>query len=388
MTDELTTTPSGRHVRQPGGFRAFVPDPLPPRVDLDPGLGLQLSRAAHALGRLDGMAGSIPDRGVLLFTYIRREAVLSSQIEGTRASLVDVLEFEAAMRKPAQSMDVHEVLNHVAAVEYGLRRLESLPVSRALLCEVHAVLMNEVRGGEPAKTPGEFRRSQNWIGGSSPSNAMFVPPPPGELDECFSQLERFLHDESQPMPPLIRIGLGHAQFETIHPFLDGNGRLGRLLIAFWLAEQGLLRDPLLYLSLYLKQNRDTYYRLLQETRTAGNWRAWLSFFLEGIAVVAGEAADTAAGINALRDALRGQLHAATGRRAGNALRLLDHLFHHPSATVEGVRQVLDTSQPTALSLVDTFVDLGILREVTGKKRNRSFLFGQYLALFPEADAAS
>ena len=388
MTDALTTTPSGRYVRQPGGFRAFVPDPLPPTVELDPELGLQLSRAAHALGRLDGMAGSVPDRGIFLFTYIRREAVLSSQIEGTQASLMDVLEFEAAMRKPVQSMDVHEVLNYVAAVEYGLRRLESLPVSRALLCEVHAVLMKEVRGGEPSKTPGEFRRSQNWIGGSTPTNAMFVPPPPGELDECFSQLERFLHDDSRPMPPLMRIGLGHAQFETIHPFLDGNGRLGRLLIAFWLAEHGLLRDPLLYLSLYLKQNRDTYYRLLQETRTAGNWRAWLSFFLEGVAVVATEAADTAARINALRDTLRDRLQAATGRRASNALRLLDHLFRSPSVTVESARQILDTSQPTALSLVDTFVDLGILREVTGRKRNRSFLFGQYLALFPEADAAS
>ncbi len=375
--------PSGRYLRQPGGYAAFVPDPLPPPWELDPGLAVLLAEATHAVGRLDGIAGSVPDRELFLFTYIRREAVLSSQIEGTLASLMDVLEYEAAMRKPAQSMDVREVLNYVAAVEYGLTRMQTLPVSRALLCEVHAVLMRDVRGGEATRTPGAFRRSQNWIGGSSPTNATFVPPPPGEIDQLFSQLERFLHDDTDPLPPLIRVALAHAQFETIHPFLDGNGRLGRLLIAFWLSEKGLLRDPLLYLSLFFKQHRETYYRLLQETRTAGNWRAWLTFFLEGVATVATEAADTAARINSLRETMRQQLHISMGRRAGNALKLLDHLFQNPSVTVERVTQVLDTSQPTALALVNTFVGLHILREVTGKKRNRSFFFDRYLALFQE-----
>jgi Fic family protein len=382
------TVPSGRFVRRPGGFEAFVPDPLPPAIHVDPDLGLRLATASHALGRLDGIAGSVPDRGLFLFTYIRREAVLSSQIEGTQASLMDVLEYEAALRSPSQSMDVREILNYVSAIEYGLKRLETLPVSRALLCEVHAVLMRDVRGGEPSRTPGEFRRSQNWIGGSSPSNAAFVPPPPGDVDESFSRLERFLHDESEPIPPLIRIGLAHAQFETIHPFLDGNGRLGRLLIAFWLAEKGLLRDPLLYLSLFLKRHRDTYYRLLQETRVTGNWRGWLSFFLEGVTSVASEAADTAHRINALRDTLRRNMHDTMGRRAGNALRLLDDLFRAPGVTVDGARQVLGTSQPTALALVNAFVDAGILKEITGKKRNRFFFFADYIALFPEAEVTS
>jgi Fic family protein len=375
--------PSGRFLRQPGGYQAFLPDPLPPKMELDPDLAMLLSEATHALGRLDGIAGSVPDRGVFLFTYIKREAVLSSQIEGTQASLMDVLEYEAALRKPARSADLTEVLNYIAAVEFGLDRLRTLPVCRALLREVHQVLMQDVRGGEPSKTPGEFRRSQNWIGGSSPSNAIFVPPPPTEVDDAFSRLERFLHDDREVIPPLIRIGLAHAQFETIHPFLDGNGRLGRLLIGFWLSEKGLLRDPLLYLSLYLKQHRETYYELLQQTRTAGNWRDWLAFFLQGIATVAREAAETAGRINALREEWRQKLHES--RRAGNALRLLDHLFTSPGVSVEAVRQAMGTSQPTALSLVNMFVELGVLREMTGRKRNRYFYFAQYLSLFPEAD---
>lgn len=374
---------SGRYMHQPGGYTAFVPDPLPPDLNVDPNLSLLLSEATHALGRLDGIAGSVPDLGVFLFTYIRREAVLSSQIEGTQASLMDVLEYEAAVHGPAQSIDVHEVLNYVRAVEYGLQRLATLPISRKFLCEVHQVLMDGVRGGEANKTPGEFRRSQNWIGGSSPTNAAFVPPPPFEIDQAFGLLERFLHEQDPPLPPLIRIGLAHAQFETIHPFLDGNGRLGRLLLAFWLSEKGLLHAPLLYLSLYFKQNRDTYYRLLQETRTTENWRDWLAFFLEGIAVVAREAAETASKINTLREELRQRLQAG-GMRTGHALRLLDHLFTSPQVSVQSVGRLIEGSQPTALKLTNQFVEMNILREITGKKRNRRFLFAQYLDLFPEA----
>jgi len=376
-------TPSGRYLHQTGGYEAFLPEPLPPPgLDLDRGLAVLLSDAHHALGRLDGIARAVPDRNLFLFTYIRREAVLSSQIEGTQASLMDVLEYEASLREPGRSGDVLEILNYVDAVDYGLRRLDTLPVSRALLCEVHGVLMRGVRGGEPGKTPGEFRRSQNWIGGSSPANALYVPPPHTEVDAAFSELERFLHDRTGEIPPLVRIGLAHAQFESIHPFLDGNGRLGRLLIAFWLSEEGLLRDPLLYLSLYFKEHRQTYYDLLQETRTSGDWRRWLAFFLEGVARVAREASETAARIHALREELREQLQ-ASGRRSTNSLILLDQLFRQPGVTVATVQRIIASSQPTALSLTNQFVDLGILNETTGRRRNRVFFFSKYLAMFSE-----
>lgn len=378
-------SPSGRYLRQDGNYQAFLPDPLPPLgLDIDRGLAVLLSEANHALGRLDGIAGAVPDRDIFLFTYIRREAVLSSQIEGTQASLIDLLEYEAALRRGAKSLDVREILNYVSAVTYGLTRLETLPVSRPLLCEVHGVLMKDVRGGEPGKTPGEFRRSQNWIGGSSPANALFVPPPHQNVDHLFSDLERFLHDDAGAIPPLIRIALGHAQFETIHPFLDGNGRLGRLLIAFWLSEQGLLRDPLLYLSLYFKQHRQTYYDLLQQTRTTGSWRPWLAFFLEGVSTVAREASETARQVHALREDLRNQLQ-ASGRRS-NSLRLLDGLFRQPGVTVTAVQHIIGASQPTALALTNLFVDLGILQETTGLRRNRFFFFAKYLAMFPETEA--
>jgi Fic family protein len=297
---------------------------------------------------------------------------------------MDVLGYEAALRKPAGSSDVREVLNYVDAVDFGLQRLRSLPVSRALLCEVHRVLMRDVRGGEPGKRPGEFRRTQNWIGGSSPDNALYVPPPYAEVDQAFSDLERFLHDEAGEIPPLVRIGLAHAQFESIHPFVDGNGRLGRLLIAFWLSENGLLRDPLLYLSLFFKEHRQTYYDLLQETRTTGDWRRWLAFFLEGVTRIAREAADTAARIHALREDLRDQLQ-STGRRTTNSLILLDRLFRQPAVTVSTVQRIVGTSQPTALSLTNQFVKLGILEETTGKRRNRLFFFTRYLAMFSETE---
>ena len=383
--------PSGRYLRQAGGYDAFVPHPLPPAsFEVDGRLAVLLSEANHALGRLDGIARAVPDRNVFLYTYVRREAVLSSQIEGTQASLMDVLEYEASIRKPGRSGDVLEVLNYVDAVNYGLHRLNTLPVFRALLCEVHAVLIQGVRGGEPGKTPGEFRRSQNWIGGSSPASALYVPPPHTDVDDAFSDLERFLHDGGGDIPPLIRIGLAHAQFETIHPFLDGNGRIGRLLIAFWLSENGLLRDPLLYLSLYFKEHRQAYYDLLQSTRTGSDWRPWLAFFLEGVAQVARGASETAARIHALREELREQLQ-ATGRRSTNSLILLDQLFRQPGVTVATVQRIISTSQPTALSLTNQFVQLGILNETTGQRRNRVFFFSRYLAMFSdssEVDAAA
>ncbi len=328
------------------------------------------SKADVALGRLDGAVRVIPDPDLFVLQYVRREAVLSSQIEGTYASLMDVLEFEAQLEHAETKVDVAEIINYIAAMNYGLDRLASLPLSRRLLCEVHEVLMRDVRGGEPHKTPGQFRASQNWIGGGSPATAKFVPPPYPLVDESFANLESFLHDP-EPMPPLIKAGLAHAQFETIHPFLDGNGRTGRLLITFWLVEQGILRKPLLYTSLYFKQHRDEYVDRLQLVRDEGDWEQWLAFFLDGVAQVATEAA---------------RIGKELGRRAGRAFALLDELFKRPVVTGKVVERVLDVSQPTASALVRDLQGLGVLAEITGKQRNRIFAYRDYLDLFPGAQS--
>ena len=324
-----------------------------------------------------------PDRFMMMF--LRREAVVSSQIEGTHASLMDVLEHEAEVERAQASVDVQEIVNYVRAMEYGIRRLETLPLGRRLMCEVHAILMEGVRGGEPQKTPGDFRVSQNWIGGGSPAAARFVPPPADEVPGAFADLERFLHDPS-PMPPLVRIGLAHAQFETIHAFLDGNGRTGRLLITFWLVEQGILRKPLLYPSLYFKEHRDDYVDRLQAIREKGEWEEWLAFFLDGIAQTSDQAVDLAMEIVALRDRDRTRVAAALGRRALNAGRLLDELFRQPVVTAATVELLLNVSQPTASALVRNLEELGILRELTGRRRNRVFAYAEYLGLFPGAEA--
>lgn len=373
---------TGTYEMQPAGYRAFVPVPMPP-ADLRVDARLQglTSAADIALGRLDGSMIAVPDPDMFVFQYVRREAVLSSQIEGTQASLMEVLEYEASMAKAEARIDVREIVNHIAAMEYGLRRLPELPLSRRLLCEVHEVLMRGVRGGEPAKTPGEFRRSQNWIGGGSPATARFVPPPAETVGDLFANLEAFLHDV-EPMPPLIKIGLAHAQFETIHPFLDGNGRMGRLLITFWLAERGLLRRPLLYPSLYFKEHRDEYIGRLQAIRDEGAWEEWLAFFLDGIAQVAKEAAETAGLLTQLRERDRTRIGEVLGRRAGSALALHDALFQRPLITLRGVREVLKVSAPTASSLLTAMAAAGILRETTGKQRNRIFAYAEYLDLIP------
>ncbi|MCA1726099.1 MAG: Fic family protein, partial [Actinobacteria bacterium] len=273
----MTSTRAGRYERQPTGYRAFIPEALPPTLEMTTDLQTLLSKADLAIGRLDGAINIVPDPDLFVFQYVRREAVLSSQIEGTHASLMDVLEYEAALEEAERRVDVTEILNYIAAMNHGLKRLNDLPISRRLLCEVHEILMKDVRGGEPHKTPGQFRRSQNWIGGGSPETARFVPPPWELVGEVFANLESFLHD-TEPMPAVVKAGIAHAQFETIHPFLDGNGRVGRLLITFWLVEQRILSKPLLYLSLYLKEHRDEYADRLQAVRDDGDWEGWLAFF--------------------------------------------------------------------------------------------------------------
>ena len=374
---------AGRFERQrPGDYLAFIPAPLPPPdLRIEASLQALLSDADVAVGRLDGAVRLVPDPELFVFMYVRREAVLSSQIEGTQASLMDVLEYEAELERSERRVDVIEVSNYVAAMNRGLTRLTDLPISRRLLCEIHAVLMKDVRGGEPDKTPGEFRRSQNWIGGASPATARFVPPPWEAAADSFADLERFLHDP-KPMPPLIRIGLAHAQFETIHPFLDGNGRIGRLLITLWLVERGILHHPLLYPSVFLKEHRDEYIDRLQAIRDKGAWEDWLAFFVDGIGQVAREATDRALDIVNLRDEHRDLISARLGRRVPNALALLDQLFRQPVVTARTVEALTDVSQPTASALVRDLEGLGILRELTGQRRNRLFAYTRYLDLFP------
>jgi Fic family protein len=375
------STRAGTYVRQPGGFRAFVPKPLPPpNLDI-PRLQALISKAEIAIGRLDGVMEVIPDPNLFLAMYVRREAVLSSQIEGTEASLMDVLEYEAEMARAEARVDIEEILNYVAAMNLGLARLSNLPLSRRLLCEIHGRLMRGVRGGEPARMPGEFRRSQNWIGGASPASARFVPPSHEQLDEIFDAFEVFLHDDSR-LAPIVKVGLAHAQFETIHPFLDGNGRIGRLLITLWLVEQEILRKPLLYLAAHFKEQRDEYMNRLQAVRDQGAWEEWLEFFLDGVAHVAAEATTTARRILELREAVRQRAMSDLGRRSLRALQLLDHLFKQPVVTVKLVESIVNISQPSALSLVRDLTEIGILQEITGRQRNRRFSFTDYIAVFP------
>jgi Fic family protein len=376
---------AGRYVQQPAGYRAFIPAPLPPNppVDLDAELQQRLSAADRALGRLDGSIYTLPDPDLFVLMYVRKEAVLSSQIEGTQSSLTDVLKAEAAIFDPKAPRDVNEVINYIAAMNHGLDRLKQLPVSLRLIREIHERLMQGVRGGDRA--PGEFRRSQNWIGpaGATLREATFVPPPHDAAEAALGDLERFLHAPGQ-MPPLMRIGLAHAQFETIHPFLDGNGRVGRLLIAFLLCERGLLAKPVLYISWYLKAHRQEYYDRLQGTRDRGDWEGWLKFFLRGVAEVADQATDTARRILALREAHRGAIAERLGSSGGRGARLLDYLYRRPTVSVKQVAHLLGISFANANNLVDRFVELELLTEMTGQARNRVFLYLPFIELFADS----
>ncbi|RMG11324.1 MAG: Fic family protein [Deltaproteobacteria bacterium] len=374
----------GRYVTQPSGYRAFVPAPLPPDppVDLGGRLRSLLSQADHALGRLDGAVLTLPSPDLFVFMYVRKEAVLSSQIEGTQSSLQNLLAAEASLHDPDAPADVGEVVNYVRAMNYGLARVKELPVSVRLIREIHAELMRGVRGGK--LRPGELRTSQNWLGpgGCTLREATFVPPPPHEVPAALGDLERFLHAEDD-LPPLVRVALAHAQFETIHPFLDGNGRVGRLLVTFLLTERRLLAKPVLYLSHYFKRHRADYYDRLQAVRDEGDWEGWIGFFLEGVVEVCGEAAETAAAILRVREECRARIADQMGRAAANGHRILERLFDHPIINVATVRDWLGVTPAGANNLVNRLAAAGILREITGYARNRRFRFDPYLRLFEE-----
>ncbi len=387
MADQSPTLSlrAGQYRRQPTGYRAFLPAPLPPRppVRLEGELRELLSEADRALGRLDGAVQTLPNPALLVFMFVRKEAVLSSQIEGTQSSLQDVLAAEAELFGPeARPRDVDEVLNYVRAMNYGLDRLADLPISVRLIREIHEQLLTGVRGGR--LTPGELRRSQNWIGpgGATLHEATFVPPPPELVPEALGELERFLHARDD-LPVLVKIGLAHVQFESIHPFLDGNGRVGRLLITFLLTEADVLHKPVLYLSHYLKRHRQEYYERLQAVRDQGDWEGWLAFFLRGVVTVSAEATEMARRILALREEHRLMLTSGLGSSAGKGHQVLESLFDRPIVSVSQVAALTQSSFPAANTLVARLVALGILVEVTGFARNRRFRYEPYVRLFTE-----
>lgn len=383
---QQTSERAGRYHTQPTGYKAFVPASLPPAqaLRIDDELLTLLSKADRALGRLDGSTEALPNPDLFVMMYIRKEAVLSSQIEGTQASLAEILEVEANVLKPKHPADVAEVVNYIHALNYGLERLGTFPLSLRLICEIHERLMANTRGQE--YSPGEFRRSQNWIGpqGSTLATARFVPPAPDDMKVALANLELFLHDE-RPMPFLLKVGLAHAQFETIHPFLDGNGRIGRLLITFLLCEKEILSRPLLYLSYYFKLHRAEYYDRLQAIRDRGDWEGWMRFFLEGVASVANEAAQTARRIVTLREEGREKIIQGTGRSTADALRLFEHLFDTPFVTIQMVGKIMGREFPAASRLTKHLEHLGILVEVSGRERKRLFLHQNYFNLFDDAE---
>ena len=359
---------------------AFVPAPLPPvpPLVLDGPLQGGLEAAAVSLGKLNGISGRLPDPEIFLYTCVRKEAVLSSQIEGTQSSLSDLLLFEAAPGAPLD--DITEVSNCVAALEHGLHRLDQdFPLSNRLLCELHGVLLRSGRGSD--RTAGEFRRSQNWIGGTRPGNAAFVPPPPAAVPDCMAALERFFHAGDR-LPSLIRAGLAHVQFATIHPFLDGNGRVGRLLVTLLLHQSGLMHRPLLYLSLYFKQHRTRYYEQLNHVRQTGDWEAWVGFFLEGVRVTAEGAVTTVNRLLEMFDADRITIE-RFGRRAGSALRVHEALKGRPILSLAEICKRTTLSFPAASSAMELLVEKGIAREITGRRRARLFAYHQYLQLLNE-----
>ena len=384
MPDPEPNPRLGRFVETPVAgeiVRAFVPPPLPPAPPIDV-LALldRLSLAERALGRLDGITMLLPRQELFLYMYVRKEAVLSSQIEGTQSTLTDLLRFETEAQVGQPIDDIREVSNYVDAMMYGLERLEELPLSLRLIREMHERLLQSGRGG--TKSPGEFRRSQNWIGGTRPGNALFVPPPITELDASLGDLERFMHEDESRLPALIKAGLLHVQFETIHPFLDGNGRIGRLLVTLYLCVHGVLRKPLLYLSLYLKTHRADYYRLLQEVREHGAWEAWLDFFLTGVADTANQAFDAATRIVELFKADRERI-TAESERAGSSLRIHDLFQQNPYLTSNLLVERTGLTAPTVNAALADLERLGIVEEVTGRRRGRVFGYRRYLAILSE-----
>ena len=360
--------------------QAFVPAPLPPRppIDWTPELRSKFDQAWLSLGRLDSVSTLLPDTSLFLSMYVRKEAVLSSMIEGTQSSLSDLLLFELDQEPGVPLDDVREVSNYVAALDHGLRLLqEGLPLSLRLFREIHGVLLSKGQGSNQA--PGEFRRSQNWIGGTRPGNAAFVPPPAEEVLECMGKLELFLHDQPEPTPVLLKAALAHVQFETIHPFLDGNGRLGRLLITLLLCEHKVLREPMLYLSLYFKTHRQYYYELLSNVRLTGDWEAWLDFFAEAVIVTAGQAVETAQQLLDLSNRDRDKIN-GLGRAAPSTLQIHRALMEQPIATSSSLVEKTGITPATVNKSLGHLEQLGIVRELTARKRNRLFSYADYIEI--------
>lgn len=360
--------------------QAFVPDPLPPNPCLDWMVELhsKFDQALLALGRLDSISTFLPDISLFLYMYVRKEAVLSSMIEGTQSSLSDLLLFELDMEPGVPLDDVREVSNYVAALDYGLKRLaEGFPLSLRLIKEMHNILLHKGRGSN--QTPGEFRKTQNWIGGTRPGNAAFVPPPADKVMKCMGELELFLHDRPQPTPALLKAALAHVQFETIHPFLDGNGRLGRLLITLLLCEQKVLREPMLYLSLYFKTHRQYYYELLNGVRLSGDWEAWLNFFAEAVIVTATQAVDTARQLIDLANEDRDRI-SGLGRAAASTLRVHRALLERPITSSGWLTDKTDITPATVNKCLRNLEHLEIVRELTSRSRNRLFSYSGILKI--------
>ena len=374
---------SGQYIKQLQGYKAFIPEPLPPKnpeLSIDDELQDYLSGADISLGRLDGSIQMLPNPDLFIEMYVKKEAVISSQIEGTQSSLSQLLKKESEVNDPDTPSDVYEVSNYVKAMHRGLELLNDLPVSVRLVKEIHKELLRDVRGQE--KNPGELRKSQNWIGseGRDIRHATFVPPPEHEMVKALSDWEKFLH-QNDHIPVLVKIGMAHAQFETIHPFLDGNGRVGRLLITLLLCEWDKLQEPVLYLSHFFKQHRQEYYELLQNVRDLGDWESWIKFFVRGVSEVSGQATDTSREIVSLREKHRGLIVEEFGNVAGNGLKVLERLFLKPYITVKQIESLTGVTFSAANNLMGKFENVGVLTEITGQKRNRQYEYSDYLNLF-------
>lgn len=389
MINARGSTRAGRYVAQPGGYRAFAPAPLPPRpaLRLEGEIQALVSDADRALGRLDGSVHTLPNPDLFVSMYVRKEAVMSSQIEGTQSTIDDLLAKEAAPRAYGGPADVEEVTGYVRAMNHGLARLADIPVSVRLVREIHAELYGDVRA--PHITPGELRRTQNWIGppGCSLTDATFVPPPADEVQPALADLERFIHADDA-MPLLVKVGLVHAQFEMIHPFLDGNGRVGRMLITLLLCERGALVKPVLYLSAYLKRHQLRYYERLQAVQEEGDFEGWIEFLVRGIIETSTDATETARRILDLREQHRDEIAQQMGRAAGNGHRVLEYLFEHPIVSVKNVRELLETTNAGANQIVNRLTELGLLVEITGQSRNRRFRYEPYVQLFTASTRAT
>jgi len=378
------TTTGSYETTSTGGetVKAFVPAPLPPAppLELDATARDAVDAALLALGRLDGVSSALPDTHLLLYTYVRKEAVLSSQIEGTQSTLSDLLLFELKEAPGVPLEDVVEVSNYVRALEHGLKRIRGgFPLSNRLIREVHEILLSRGRGA--GKSPGEFRRSQNWIGGTRPGNARFVPPPPHRVADAMGALEKFLHEGKAP-PPLLKAALWHVQFETIHPFLDGNGRVGRLMVTLLLCAEEMLREPMLYLSLYFKQHRARYYELLDSVRRDGDWEAWLAFFCQGVATISESAVAAARRLLEVAEADRDRLQ-RLGRKAGSAAAVHQALLRTPVCTIPRLAKRTGLTLPTIAKALGVLVQQKVVSETTGKKRNRVYRYDRYLSILNE-----